>query len=647
MKQVLFAMLALVLAIGLAVPVGAHTEESPYVTDLIADGGSPATATDVGDVSVWNDGTNLYVKYEITEADWEITGTHLYVGKNAPPTSSPGQFPYDDTDATSVSDTVVTYAIPLDDIDGYSMQVNKKGKATGVMVADGAPGVAPCDDVSIAAHAVVEKCETEPLTLYPELIWQRSSEDDVAVYPGYGAQWTKEQGFGIALDPAAVVWDGGTGSQYFTGYSTRSDISWASWVCTQNPSGKSTSGTDLRRFQATFDIPAGYSVTGGTLGSVNPGYESVIPMNDNIYIFVNEELIFWGGTISLAGLDPGRTHFLGMERRDTEPQDKPAFPETDGWHMDGAIPAISSSLFVEGANVLDVFAEELWTGGGMHELGLTLEGEQTTCETETAWGNGTDFEQPNWAMYFTYHVQAVPCMTVSGNLTITGTGWKSVSAWCPCDYIYNLTAAGEPIALQGWVDLSEAAVANTGDWSKYYAKFSMFDSGGQAVEVVFCNDWLGPWYEMDAQQWDRIRMENNMGLTQPLRYYATVGGTLGYDMDGTWVGPGNGATVYPSDGNYFFQLIADPAAETFTLQVYAMGSGAPANPPNDWPKQNMYDYPTWLELGTITATDFDFSQVNICAILWASTQAGAEDTTTIYWDGMVVDTPVTFGQIPE
>jgi hypothetical protein len=209
-----------------------------------------------------------------------------------------------------------------------------------------------------------------------------------------------------------------------------------------------------------------------------------------------------------------------------------------------------------------------------------------------------------------------------------------------------LTAAGEPVALQGWVDLSEAAVANTGDWSKYYAKFSMLDSNDKAVEVVFGNDWLGGWYEMPAQQWDRIRMENNMGLTQPQQHYATVGGVLGYNMTGKWVGAGNGATVYPSDGNYFFQLIADPSAETFTLQVYGMGSSAPANPPNDWPKQNMYDYPTWLEIGTITATDFDFSEVNICAILWASTQAGTAETTTIYWDGMVVDTPVPFGDIP-
>ena len=426
MKKVLFPILALVLAVALVIPmvlVSAHTEESPYVADLLA-----GQTEDVGDVKVWNDGDNLYVTYNITDPDWRITETHLYVGKNVPPTTAPGQFPYDDDDATSVTDTVVTYEIPLDDIDGYSMQLNRKGKSTGVMVADGAPGVEPCNDVYIAAHAVVEKCVVEPRTLYPELTWQRSSETSVAVYPGYGAQWTEAQGLAIALDSATLVWDGGTGGQCFTGYSTRSDISWASWNCTQ-PGEPSTTGTDLRRFQATFDIPVGYSVTGGTLGSVNPGYETVIPMNDNIYIFVNmdadgspgDELIFWGGTISIPQLDPTRTHFLGMLRRDTQPSNQPVFPETDGWHMDGAIPAISSSLFVEGANVLDVFAEELWTGGGMHELGLTLEGEQTTCETETAWADGLDFTHKNWAMYFAYHVQG-PSVEEGDHLASPGEG---------------------------------------------------------------------------------------------------------------------------------------------------------------------------------------------------------------------------------
>ena len=637
-KKILFGVLAVVLAIGLTIPmalVSAHEEGDPYVTDLLA-----GKFEDVGDVKVWNDGDNLYITYEISDLDWIITETHLYVGKNVAPTTAPGQFPYDDEDATSVSDTVVTYTIPLADIDSYSMKLNNAGKPTGVMVADGDPGVEPCNQVYIAAHSVVQKVEIETFTVQPELIWQRSAETAGAIahFPGYGGQWDPEtDGFVIPLDETQVVWDSGT---YHTPPGTPTG-SFASWnykgaVGTQGPSYDSSYGSDLRRFHASFTMPDGCSVTGGTLSAI--GF-SGIPINDNVYVFVNEGLIFWGGT--RANVLPTFEGMSGVQalRGATNPL------ETDRWYVPGTLPPLTN--LVSGTNHIDVFTEENERWGGLGELVMSLECETIITTTETAWGGGFLFEgRNNWAMHFPYHVQVVPCMTPGGELTITGTGWKSVSAWCPCAYTYDLTDAGEPIALQGWVDLLEAAVANLNDWSKYYAKFSMFDSGGNAIEVVFCNDWLGPWYEMPAQQWDRIRMENNMGLTQPLRYYATVGGVLGYDMDGTWVGPGNGATVYPSDGNYFFQLIADPDAETFTLQVYGMGSGAPANPPDAWPKQNMYDYPTWLELGTITASGFDFSQVNICAVLWASTQAGEDDTTTIYWDGMVVDTPVTFGDIP-
>jgi hypothetical protein len=359
---------------------------------------------EVGYVEVENDGSDLSVKYIITEPGWIITETHLYVGKNAPPTSSPGQFPYDDFDAVYLDDTEVDYLIPLVSIDSYSMKLNKKGKATGVMIADGDPGVDCDDEIYIAAHAVVENCGTISETIYPELTWSRSSESTVAVFPGLGAQWTQAEGFAIPT-PDTFVWDGGESGQYFTGYSPRSDINWASWACTQ-PGRPSSTGTDLRRFNATFNIPAGTNVTGSTLGSVNPGFENVIPMNDTIYVFINGQLIFWGGTISVNA--PGTTHFLGMERRATEPQYKPDFPETDGWYMDGTFPPIPSGLFNEGLNQLDVFAEEYWVGGGMHELGLSLEVEQTSgiCDCETAWGEGDPIgDTGNWSMYFTYTIE--------------------------------------------------------------------------------------------------------------------------------------------------------------------------------------------------------------------------------------------------
>ncbi len=72
-----------------------------------------------GTVTVWNDGQNLYVKYDVT-GDWCITETHLWAGtqpnypgydrrkNNAP---IPGHFPYKSSHDPCVK--TYTYAIPL------------------------------------------------------------------------------------------------------------------------------------------------------------------------------------------------------------------------------------------------------------------------------------------------------------------------------------------------------------------------------------------------------------------------------------------------------------------------------------------------------------------------------------------------------
>jgi len=77
MKKLLFPILALVLALGLtlpmAAPAAAHTEDEPYEATLYA-----GQNIDVGTVSVWNDGTNLYVKYETADG-WQMRETHLAV----------------------------------------------------------------------------------------------------------------------------------------------------------------------------------------------------------------------------------------------------------------------------------------------------------------------------------------------------------------------------------------------------------------------------------------------------------------------------------------------------------------------------------------------------------------------------------------
>ena len=99
----------------------------------------------VGNIIVWNDDTNLYVKYVITDSDWCITETHLHVAqtvaeipqKNGNP--PPGKFDYgnDDLDCTD-TDLII---VPLD---GLS------------------------DKIIIAAHAVVKEsyCDQEQAVVY-------------------------------------------------------------------------------------------------------------------------------------------------------------------------------------------------------------------------------------------------------------------------------------------------------------------------------------------------------------------------------------------------------------------------------------------------------------------------------------------------
>lgn len=98
--KTLISVLVAVLLLSTAATVKAHTEKEPFSTDLIA--GNPKNqVNDVGDVLVWNDGTNLSVQYVIDTAGWEgwgITKTHLHVAnsldqipqKNGNPI--PGQF---------------------------------------------------------------------------------------------------------------------------------------------------------------------------------------------------------------------------------------------------------------------------------------------------------------------------------------------------------------------------------------------------------------------------------------------------------------------------------------------------------------------------------------------------------------------------
>ncbi|HAZ14140.1 MAG TPA: hypothetical protein DCY86_15235 [Bdellovibrionales bacterium] len=59
----IFALLTLLFTFGAL----AQEDSNPFTTDLMANGGSPDTQIDVGDVSVWNNATTLFVRYQIVD----------------------------------------------------------------------------------------------------------------------------------------------------------------------------------------------------------------------------------------------------------------------------------------------------------------------------------------------------------------------------------------------------------------------------------------------------------------------------------------------------------------------------------------------------------------------------------------------------
>ncbi len=83
----------IVLSIILLMLAGFAITSSAMEVTLFADQSLP-----VGTLTVEVVGGNLEVTYTITNPEWELGDTHLYVGILPPKKSAPGQFPYDAID---------------------------------------------------------------------------------------------------------------------------------------------------------------------------------------------------------------------------------------------------------------------------------------------------------------------------------------------------------------------------------------------------------------------------------------------------------------------------------------------------------------------------------------------------------------------
>lgn len=338
---------------------------------------------DVGVVRVTNDLESVCVTYALDEdalaQGWRIYETHLFIGSDASAipvnragNPHPGRFPYGEVGLGGVEDW------------GHCVSLE----------ALGSPGLGATGTVVVAAHSVIRRHEE----ITPTLSWLRSAESDTRVSLGYGAQWALADGFGIALDPSQTVWDAGTinsGAGSFPG------LSYASW----SHAGKTDGYVDLRRFQASFELPAQYEVLAAKVASRS--YADRIPINDNLYVFLNESLQFWGGTIMGEPLATYDKVFEGM------PGVPVAIHPTDGMGVGGwyipvsDLTVVSPTAFTSGANVLDVFAEEFRHWGGMNELVLTLDVLDLSVASESAWGDGDAIAaKGNWGTYFTHLVPA-------------------------------------------------------------------------------------------------------------------------------------------------------------------------------------------------------------------------------------------------
>jgi hypothetical protein len=140
-RVILLLALFLMLAI-MPANVAAHTADAPFVTDLIAGGGNEASAVDVGDIEVWNDVDNLYVKYTTIDG-WVLAETHLDV-----------KCDLEEIPQTQPNKNGNGGGNP---IPGHFMDVMEHDPAVTEYMVTVDLGDLDCEDVFIAAHAVVQK----------------------------------------------------------------------------------------------------------------------------------------------------------------------------------------------------------------------------------------------------------------------------------------------------------------------------------------------------------------------------------------------------------------------------------------------------------------------------------------------------------
>jgi hypothetical protein len=344
MKKGVCVIMALFFLVGLlSVSAFAYTEENPFVADLIA-----GQNFDAGDVLVWNDAENLYVKYDL-DSDWCLTEYHLHVATSLneiPQTKKgnpkPGHFEYKEEYDACIVDPVLI-EIPL----------------------------VAAESFDIAAHAVV----VHPIDGCYETVWQIGDEEDNACngnLTNYANEfnWKKEDSpddFSLPVGDCELGPGLGDNRPVFT------DPFLVGTTATNEFPYNSNKRVD---YAVDFDVQwEGDLLLGGLLTiSWSPGAsarETKIVSGDGI-----TETSFTAQGANRAG---------------------------EGWYMD-KYPLVQDTIGVDPLpDQINSIRFRQTNGDGTFWDWIKLE---KPCEQwESAWADGTGFPGKNWATYFTYDPQ--------------------------------------------------------------------------------------------------------------------------------------------------------------------------------------------------------------------------------------------------
>jgi len=360
MKKKLFSTLILVTLLASVLPSVCTVGAEPITQDLMA-----GKTLEVGEVTVWNDASNIYVKYEITLDGWRFSELHLEIDdvftdihqSNGNPV--PGQFAYSQT-----------FAAPY--VTEYTFTVPKNGWSTGTIL-------------YVVAHAKVVHVVDGSQTIVSDTSTMWSGDNvnwyntiSVTPHPAWtsipGATW-------VWLDPANLL----LGGEY-----------------ANTPGGGWYFKKGFTLPTSAFDISA----------------DMVAGAADNAYrIAIN----------GVALVPPGHGQMLLNPPTITQ-DDFDAFMQVNTHTVpDDTITAGANWIQIRALNWYG--DANLPAGNPAGLIYKAVIDYSYIDKTETAWGAGTGFSGKNWATYFTYTVQGnwvlLETLTVDST-SVTGTTSNTV-----------------------------------------------------------------------------------------------------------------------------------------------------------------------------------------------------------------------------